>query len=46
MEQCIAKYANDGDEIDWVLIHSPVNGILVEGAPEVAAVGVMTSIKR
>ena len=28
------------------MIHSPINGIIVEGAPEEAAIGVMTSFKR
>ena len=46
MQQCSAKDADNGDDIDWALIHSPVNGILVEGAPNEAAMGVMTSVKR
>ena len=46
MELCSANREYNGDFIDWVMIHSPINGIIVEGAPEEAAVGVMTSFKR
>ena len=46
MEQCIAEDASNGNEIGWHLIHSPVNGIQVDGAPELASVGIMTSVRR
>ena len=46
MEECSARDVESGEAIDWVLIHSPVNGLIVDGAPEAAAVGTMTSVRR